>query len=303
VPSVSSMTFFVKVLFAAPERSAAWLAGTHHTNTGHPVIMTSAEDQSKYLENHAFAVCFTCIAAASQGLGGLIAVLGMSEFGSSVAHLMSFSTGVMIYLSFMDIMFDTTSKIGESWASFSFFIGMVLFLMLEICLPEVEGTQVAELLGLNWAASPQKPVTTTLGGKEMSGEAISDNHGQPKKENQRVLEEQRQHASTLRQRRCAVDINVTSHQTPPPSPRRAVSPVRSVPTPASPERRPVDPLSDNLPMLARQRSPPPSEKRKSFEQKGELALTERRKKSMAFSVLCDLNPGFRPSILPIAAPY
>ena len=32
-----------------------------------------------YGENHAFAVAFTCVAAASQGLGGLLAVLGMGE--------------------------------------------------------------------------------------------------------------------------------------------------------------------------------------------------------------------------------
>ena len=96
-----------------------------------------------YGDNHAFAVAFTCVAAASQGLGGLLAVLGMGEFGSSVAHLMSFSTGVMIYLSFMDIMGETKEKIGEEWAGVAFFAGIGLFLLLEVCLPEVDGSQVA----------------------------------------------------------------------------------------------------------------------------------------------------------------
>jgi hypothetical protein len=96
-----------------------------------------------YGDNHAFAVAFTCVAAASQGLGGLLAVLGMGEFGSSVAHLMSFSTGVMIYLSFMDIMVETKEKIGEEWAGVAFFAGIGLFLLLEVCLPEVDGSQVA----------------------------------------------------------------------------------------------------------------------------------------------------------------
>jgi len=62
---------------------------------------------------------------------------------------MSFSTGVMLYLSFMDIIADTTSKIGEFYANVAFFLGMVIFLMLEFCLPEVEGSQMAEIFGLN----------------------------------------------------------------------------------------------------------------------------------------------------------
>jgi len=105
-----------------------------------------AQDAASYGENHAFAVAFTCVAAASQGLGGLLAVLGMGEFGSSVAHLMSFSTGVMIYLSFMDIMVETKEKIGEDWSGVAFFIGIGLFLLLEVGLPEADGAQVATQL-------------------------------------------------------------------------------------------------------------------------------------------------------------
>ena len=105
-----------------------------------------AQDAASYGENHAFAVAFTCVAAASQGLGGLLAVLGMGEFGSSVAHLMSFSTGVMIYLSFMDIMVETKEKIGEDWSGVAFFIGIGLFLLLEVGLPEADGSQVATQL-------------------------------------------------------------------------------------------------------------------------------------------------------------
>ena len=105
----------------------------------------------EYSANHEFAVLFTFVAALSQGLGGLIAVLGVGteEAGTSTAHLMSFSTGVMLYLSFMDIIADTTSKIGEFYANVAFFLGMVIFLMLEFCLPEVEGSQMAEIFGLN----------------------------------------------------------------------------------------------------------------------------------------------------------
>ena len=123
--------------------------------------------QADYLENHGFAVAFTAFCAASQGLGGLIAICGMGECETTVAHLMSFSTGVMLYLSFMDIMFDTQTTIGD-YASIAFFVGMALFLLLECCLPEVEGTAFAEVLGLTSpkqeneqakAHTPDVPVT------------------------------------------------------------------------------------------------------------------------------------------------
>ena len=39
--------------------------------------MTANVTQEEFLVNHAFALFFTAVAAASQGLGGLIAVLGI----------------------------------------------------------------------------------------------------------------------------------------------------------------------------------------------------------------------------------
>ena len=129
--------------------------------TAVPVIFAAATtatgvSTAQYSENHAFAVFFTLIAAASQGFGGLIVVLGMSDYGTSVAHLMSFSTGVMVYLSFMDIMVETTAGIGELAASVSFFCGMCLFMLLEVALPEVEGEQLVALLGIAWTPSSGK---------------------------------------------------------------------------------------------------------------------------------------------------
>ena len=119
-------------------------------------------DAAAYEENHNFAVAFTIIAAASQGFGGLLAVLGMGQFGSSVAHLMSFSTGVMIYLSFMDIMVETKEKIGETYAGLAFFAGIGLFLLLEVCLPEVDGSQVACLGRGGGGGHGSRPLTPTL---------------------------------------------------------------------------------------------------------------------------------------------
>ena len=126
-----------------------------------------------YAANHQFALCFTIIAALSQGLGGLIVVLGVGsdEHGTSTGHLMSFSTGVMVYLAFMDIMADTSSKIGEFHANVAFFIGMLIFLLLEFCLPEVEDAQMAEIFGVStWAK--RSPDLRSFAGVPPEGEIM-----------------------------------------------------------------------------------------------------------------------------------
>ena len=208
----------------------------------------------EYLANHSFAVAFTIFAAASQGLGGLLAVLGMGEYGASVAHLMSFSTGVMVYLSFMDIMFDTTAKIGEYWSSLAFFAGLGLFLLLEVSLPEVEGAEVAELFGVAWSPSSLEdadgPVScmadTSTEGPQPAG---------------------------------AVDGGLRRRTRSGGSQPERGSPLRHA---ASPEARAI--AADDG-SRASEPSPPPSARRRAFASEGEQAISDKRKGRVAFSGL------------------
>ena len=214
-----------------------------------------------YLANHRFAVLFTCVAAASQGLGGLLAVLGMGDYGESVAHLMSFSTGVMVYLSFMDIMVDTTEKIGE-YSSIAFFVGFALFLLLEVALPEVEGTQVVELFGLGWSLS------LSTEGEQAS---TAEDKGTDTDKERLGLHRRAGKASDD----APPDLSMAR--------RSAGSPARTRPVPSSP------PKSASVASLRKAQavasSPPPSQKRKAFEEEGEQAVTDRRKRRVAFSGL------------------
>tara|TARA_B110001452_G_scaffold264760_1_gene268290 strand:+ start:955 stop:2211 length:1257 start_codon:yes stop_codon:yes gene_type:complete len=214
-----------------------------------------------YLANHRFAVAFTCVAAASQGLGGLLAVLGMGDYGESVAHLMSFSTGVMVYLSFMDIMVDTTEKIGETYSSIAFFVGFGLFLLLEIALPEVEGEQVVELFGLGW--SPSSPSTKA----EQTPKASSEDEVR----------------LGLRQRAGRASDDAPPEPPPSAARRAGSSPARARAAPASPPKSAT--VASRKRAQAVPSSPPPSQKREAFKEEGEQALTDRRKRRVAFSGL------------------
>ena len=221
------------------------------------LLSNSIGTGSSYSENHTFAVFFTVVAALSQGLGGFIAVLGLSDYGNGVAHLMSFSTGVMIYLSFMDIMFDTSKneEVGEFYASLAFFVGMGIFLLLEVCLPEVEGTQFAEVLGFGWTPSPSSKAAAAQDPKPEAADMKSCPPTSPSK-------------SKVRQRTPApraLDLSLVEKEARTPTARSKRSP------------------RAERPEVLRQQSPPPSQKRKTFENEGEATLTDKRKKSIAFS--------------------
>merc|ERR1719310_433307 len=66
---------------------------------------------------------------------------------------MSFSAGVMLYLSFLDIMVQAIEKIGTFHANTAFFIGIALFLILENFVPEAD---VASILGTGWQEAEEK---------------------------------------------------------------------------------------------------------------------------------------------------
>ena len=141
-----------------------------------PVDIHSDAD---YEAHRNFATAFTLIAALCQGIGGMIALsqVSLAKDDVRIAHLMSFSTGVMLYLSFMDIMADTLAEIGDLWANLALFSGMLLFLLLEVLLPE---SDACALLGLpsseeaheKAAEETQPEVTATpVGGARMTRSA------------------------------------------------------------------------------------------------------------------------------------
>lgn len=57
---------------------------------------------------------------------------------SKIGHMLSFSSGVMLYISFMDLLYESILKLGFFTANIWFFVGMLFFALVLKLFPEPE---------------------------------------------------------------------------------------------------------------------------------------------------------------------
>ena len=55
-----------------------------------------------------------------------------------LGHMLSFSAGVMLFISFIDLMPEAVASVGFGVANVAFFVGMFLFWLVVQFIPEVE---------------------------------------------------------------------------------------------------------------------------------------------------------------------
>ncbi|WP_420174930.1 zinc transporter ZupT [Luteococcus sp. OSA5] len=83
------------------------------------------------------AFALTLGAGLSTALGGLVAVARSQVTPRLLAGGLGLSSGVMIYVSFMELMPSGAAHLGdESWAALSFFAGIALILAIDRYVPE-----------------------------------------------------------------------------------------------------------------------------------------------------------------------
>jgi ZIP family zinc transporter len=70
--------------------------------------------------------------------GGLIVVYFGNTSQKQLGHLLSFSAGVMIYLSFLDLLPEAVEKLGFIKANLGFFLGILFFCIVDWLLPTGE---------------------------------------------------------------------------------------------------------------------------------------------------------------------
>ncbi|MFA5629480.1 MAG: zinc transporter ZupT [Dehalococcoidales bacterium] len=85
--------------------------------------------------NVGFALLLTTLAGLSTGIGSLIAFFIRKPNPSTLAVLLGLSAGVMIYISFTELLGTAIADIGFAKANLAFFVGIIFFALIDILVP------------------------------------------------------------------------------------------------------------------------------------------------------------------------
>jgi len=88
--------------------------------------------------NIGLAVLLTVIAGLSTGIGSAIAYSIKKPRISYLSFSLGLSAGVMIYISFMELLPGALQTVGEIWGLFTFFAGIAAIGLIDMLIPEPE---------------------------------------------------------------------------------------------------------------------------------------------------------------------
>lgn len=86
--------------------------------------------------NFIYALILTTLAGLCTGIGSAIALIIKKPKMVYLSFSLGFSAGVMIYISFMDLLPHGIAQIGLIWATFAFFIGIIIIGIIDMLIPE-----------------------------------------------------------------------------------------------------------------------------------------------------------------------
>ena len=89
-------------------------------------------------ENFGIALLLTLIAGLSTGIGSLIAYFIRKPKMIYLSFSLGLSAGVMIYVSFVELLPDAIESIGEIWSIYAFFAGIIIIGIIDLVIPDVE---------------------------------------------------------------------------------------------------------------------------------------------------------------------
>lgn len=84
----------------------------------------------------AVAASITLLAGLSTGFGGLIVALRTTPSNRFLAGALGFSTGVMVYISLMEMLPQATEEVGTARAVTAFFAGVAVIAVIDRLVPE-----------------------------------------------------------------------------------------------------------------------------------------------------------------------
>jgi ZIP family zinc transporter len=88
--------------------------------------------------NVGIALALTAVAGLSTGIGSAIAYFIRKPKITYLSFSLGVSAGVMIYISFMELLPEASETIGEFWGLAAFFIGIGIIALIDMLIPEPE---------------------------------------------------------------------------------------------------------------------------------------------------------------------
>jgi len=95
-------------------------------------------------ENMYLALGMTCFAGLATLLGGCIVLFYGSPSEKKLGHMLGFSAGVMLYISFMDLIPESIEEVGYLHANLWFFGGMIFFALILQLFPEPDFEKISK---------------------------------------------------------------------------------------------------------------------------------------------------------------
>lgn len=96
------------------------------------------ESQLEIAGNVGIALLLTLIAGISTGFGSIISFFIKKPKIKYLCFSLGLSAGVMIYVSFVELLPASFNSIGEIWGLYAFFVGMIIIGMIDIIIPDVD---------------------------------------------------------------------------------------------------------------------------------------------------------------------
>eukprot|EP00033_Pygsuia_biforma_P002133 GCRY01002368.1.p1 GENE.GCRY01002368.1~~GCRY01002368.1.p1 ORF type:complete len:265 (-),score=47.47 GCRY01002368.1:356-1150(-) len=91
---------------------------------------------SVHIDSLCSAALLTLFSGLSTSLGAFVVILFHDKSVRKLGHLLGFSVGVMLYISFVDLLEDSIHEIGFNLANIAFFLGMLFFAFVCQFIPE-----------------------------------------------------------------------------------------------------------------------------------------------------------------------
>jgi zinc transporter ZupT len=94
--------------------------------------------------NLAFAMLLTTAAGLSTGIGSTIAFFIRRPRYSYLSFLLGLSAGVMVYISFTELLGTAIAEVGFLQANIAFFVGIAAFALVDILIPHTYDEESAD---------------------------------------------------------------------------------------------------------------------------------------------------------------